>query len=141
MPLRSISAKEVGEALMIIFTRTGLPLKIVSDQGSQFVGSVMSDLCKLLGIDKVETTPYHPQGNGLVERFHGSLKPMLAKAIKLGVDWVTFLPLALFALQQVPNRETGFSPHQMVYGENLRGPLDLMYSGWVKDALSQIGCM
>ncbi len=64
---------------------------------------------------------------------------MLAKAIKLGVDWVTFLPLALFALQQVPNRETGFSPHQMVYGENLRGPLDLMYSGWVEDAPSQIG--
>ncbi len=58
MPLRSISTKEVGEAL--IFTRTGLPLKIVSDQGSQFVRSVMSDLCKLLGMDKVQTTSPYP---------------------------------------------------------------------------------
>ena len=54
VPLRSISAKEVGEALMTILTKTCLPLEIVSDQSSQFVGSVMRYLCKLLGIVKVE---------------------------------------------------------------------------------------
>ncbi len=82
----------------------------------------MSDLCKLLGIDKVETTPYHPQGNGLVERFHGSLKPMLVKAVKSGVDWVTFLPLARFALRQVSNRERVQSPPDGVWGESERPP-------------------
>ncbi len=95
----------------------------------------MRGLCETLGIDSIVTSPYRPQSNGIVERFHGSLKPMLAKAVDSGVDWVDFLPLALFAMRQVPNRSTVFSPHQLVFGRDVVGPLDVLYEGWVNRKL------
>ncbi len=130
---RTVTSTEVAEGLVTIFMRTGLPLKILSDRGSVFMGRVMKKCCETLGIDAVCTSPYRPQGNGVVEHFHGTLKPMLAKAVENGVDWVTFLPMALFAVRQVACRDTGFSPHELVFGKKMRGPLDLLYAGWVDE--------
>ncbi len=48
-----------------------------------------------------------------------------------GIDWSVFLTLALFAIRQVPNRDVGFSPHCLVYGKDVVGPLDVLYKGWV----------
>ncbi len=71
-------------------------------------------MSELLGYTQIVTTPYHPQGNGVVERLHGSLKPMLAKSKTNGVDWARLLPLTLFALRQVPNVDTGMSPCELI---------------------------
>ncbi len=68
-----------------------------------------------------------------MERLHGTLKRMRAKAVDNGVDWVSFLPMALFAIRQVVNRDTGFTPHELVFGRKMRGPLDIVYAGWVED--------
>jgi len=136
--LRNISATDVAEGLINIFARTGIPIKIISDQGTQFVSRVLKHVYTILGIDTIQTSPYHPQGNGVVERMHGVLKPMLAKAHKQGVDWTKFLPLALFVLRQVHNRDIGVSPHELVYGRKLRGPLDVLYSGWVDETLQGV---
>ncbi len=78
-------------------------------------------------------SPYHPQGNKVIERTHGTLKSMLAKAGLKGLDSVRFFPLALFSLRQTPHRDSGLSLFDLVYGFNVRGPLDLVYSGWVED--------
>ncbi len=131
--MRTGSASEVADGLVAIFTRTSFPLKILSDRGSVFMGRVVKRLYEILGIDSLHTSPYRPQGNGVVERFQGTLKPMLAKAVYSGVDWATFLPMALFAMRQVVNRDTGFSPHELVFGKQMRGPLDILYAGWVED--------
>lgn len=64
LPLRSITAKATAQGIMEIFPRTGIPLRLLTDQGAQFVGSLVSKLCKDLNIDKITTTPYHPEGNG-----------------------------------------------------------------------------
>ncbi len=133
VPMRTGSSSEVAEGLISIFSRSGFPLRILSDRGSVFMGKVIKRLCEILGVDTIHTSPYRPQGNGVVERLHGMLKPMLAKATAHGIDWVTFLPMALFAIRQVPNRDTGFSPHQLVFGRNMHGPLDILYVGWVND--------
>ena len=69
VPLKSISAKAVAEALMGVFGRTGLPLKLVSNNGKQFSGKLMKELTTLLGIESVQNTPYHPQANGLVDLY------------------------------------------------------------------------
>ena len=82
IPLRSITARSVAEALWDIFSRTGIPEVIQTDQGSQFVGKVMCHLCQYLGIEKVRTSPYHPQSNGVVERMHGTLKAILGKCVE-----------------------------------------------------------
>ncbi len=63
--------------------------------------------------------PYRPQWNGVVERFHGTLKPILVKAVDSGIDWVTFLPFSLFAIRQVVNRDTDFLPHELVFGKQI----------------------
>ncbi len=46
-------------------------------------------------------------------------------------------PMALFAIRQVPNRDVGYSPHQLVFGRNVIGPLDLLVSGWVDESFEQ----
>ncbi len=67
--------------------------------------------------------------NGVLERLHGTLKLMLAKAREKGVDWSLFLPLALYAIRQIVHTSTGFSPHEIVFKRRVTGPLDLLYSG------------
>ena len=79
IPLRSITARAVAQGMVEVFSRTGIPLQLLTDQGSQFIGSLVSHLCRDLNIDKVKTTPYHPETNGVVERMHGTLGAMLTK--------------------------------------------------------------
>ena len=132
IPLKSETARAVANGLMEIFARTGIPLKLLSDQGSQFLGSLVRHLCRDLQVDQVHTAPYHPECNGAVERMHGTLVPMLTKASQLGLDWVEQLPFALFALRSAPNRDTRFSPYQLVYGHRVRTPLDILHQGWAE---------
>ena len=132
IPLRSITAKAVALGMVEMFSRTGIPLQLVTDQGAQFVGSVVTQLCTNLHIEKIRTTPYHPEGNGVVERMHGTLGAMLTKAASEGLDWVGQVPFALFALRAAPNRDSLFSPFELVYGRNVRTPLDILHQGWTE---------
>ena len=91
----------------------------------------MQDLYKL----PIRTSPYHPQTNGTVEWFHGTLKAMLKKYEHDQRGWDTLLPYLLFAYREVPNRSNGFSPFDLMFGWYVRGPLDVLKSGWTnKDA-------
>ena len=93
---------------------------------------MVSQLCKSLHIQKLKTTPYHPETNGIVERLHGTLGAMLTKATSQGLDWVGQIPFALFALRAAPNRETMFSPYELVFGRQVRTPLDIIHQGWAE---------
>jgi len=76
-PLKSMAAEDCVDALISSWVaRFGVPTIITSDQGRQFISSVWAGLTKLLGIKHVQTTTYHPQSNGMVERTHGSLRPL-----------------------------------------------------------------
>ena len=132
IPLKTITAKAVAEGLMQFFARTGLPLTLLSDQAKQFTGRLMRELADTFNIQLIKTTPYHPQSNGVLERLHGTLEAILTKATKKGHDWEKFLPLAMFSLRQCPNRDTGFSPFHLIYGKNVRTPLDMMCAGWAE---------
>ncbi len=137
VPLKTQSARETAEALIQIFSRTGLPLTMLTDQGRNFVGRVVKEVCEVFGIEKLQTSAYRPQSNGVVERLHGTLKPILAKVIDSLGDWVRFLPIALFAIRQIPNRDVGFSPHEMIFGRAMRGPLDIVYAGWIDSGVRE----
>ena len=138
LPLKSITAKSVALGMIEIFARTGIPLELITDQGSQFIGSVVSKLCANLKIEKIKTTPYHPEANGCIERMHGTLGPMLTKAAKAGQDWVGQIPFALFALRAAPNRDTLFSPYELVLGRQMRTPLDIVHQGWVESEFQEL---
>ena len=141
IPLKSTTARAVALGMVDIFSRTGIPLQLLSDQGSQFIGSLVTHLCRDLHIDQIKTTPYHPQTNGVVERMHGTLGAMLTKASSAGLDWVEQVPFALFALRTAPNRDTQLSPFELVYGRTVRTPLDILYQGWSEDSFLKFDAM
>ena len=140
IPLKSTTARSVAIGLLDIFSRTGIPLQLLSDQGPQFTSAVLKHLCEGLHIDQIMATPYHPEGNGVVERMHGPLCAMLTKAAREGHDWVGQVPFALFALRAAPNRDTGFSPFELVYGRRVRTPLDVIHQGWAREEFEDLNC-
>ena len=137
-PLKDTGAENIVNGLVEFLARNGIPSKILTDQGSQFTSGVMAQTCQILGITHIKTVPYRPQGNGILERFHGTLKPLLAKAASSGIDWTQFLPLALSAIRAIPCRSTGFSPAELVFGRNNRSILDVVYEGWTNSSYSLV---
>ena len=130
-PLRSIDAEHVAEQLTQFFSRVGVPKEILTDQGSNFTSKLLAELYKLLSIHPIRTSPYHPQTDGLVERFNQTLKAMLRRAAcEDGKDWDCLIPYLLFAYREVPQASTGFSPFELVYGRQVRGPLDILKESW-----------
>ena len=79
IPLKNVDAITVAGVIMEVVAHTGIPLELLSDQGSAFIGNVISELCRLLNIEKLKTTAYHPQTNGVLERWHSCLNGMLRK--------------------------------------------------------------
>jgi cleavage and polyadenylation specificity factor subunit 1 len=95
IPLSGISAADCAAALFSGWIqRFGVPAYITSDRGAQFTSSLWTSLCSLLSITHLQTTAYHPQSNGLVERFHRRLKDSL-RARLAGADWLAHLPWVL----------------------------------------------
>ncbi len=91
----------------------------------------MSQLHRELGITAIKTSPYHPETDGLVERFNQTLNRMLRKFVSdTGKDWDKWLPFLLFAYREVPQASTGFSPFELLYGWPVQGPLDLLKKTW-----------
>ena len=138
IPLKSIMARSIAREMLNLFARTGIPREILTDQGTQFVGSLVTKLCKELGVDQIHTTPYRPESNGLIERMHKTLGSVLRKCASEGKDWVVQLPFVMFALRAAPNRDTLFSPYELLYGRAMRSPLDLMFEGWVDKDLWEL---
>ena len=83
-------------------------------------------------MEKIQTSPYHPESNGCVERLHRTLVPMLKKAADSKFQWPLQLKFCLFAIRSTPNRSTGFSPYEVVYGTTMRTPVDLMVDEWME---------
>ena len=130
-PLKNTKAKTVAFSLVQFFSRVGLPGDILTDQGSNFMSTLLKQVYQLLGIRSVRTTPYHPQTDGLTERFNQTLKQMLRKFVNdTGSDWDQWLPYLLFAYREVPQASTGFSPFELLYGHEVRGPLTLLRETW-----------
>ena len=90
----------------------------------------------LLGIKSIRTSPYHPQTDGLVGRYNQTLKAMLRKVLlseKRSWDKLlySYLPMVMFAYREVPQASTGFSPFELIYGRDVRGPLDILRDNWL----------
>uniref|UniRef100_A0A667YIB5 Gypsy retrotransposon integrase-like protein 1 n=1 Tax=Myripristis murdjan TaxID=586833 RepID=A0A667YIB5_9TELE len=133
-PLKSIKARHIAFCLVQFFSRVGFPREILTDQGTNFMSTLLKQVYQLLGIKGLRTTPYHPQTDGLTERFNQTLKQMLRKFVnETGSDWDQWLPYLLFAYREVPQASTGFSPFELLYGHEVRGPLSLLREIWEGD--------
>ena len=128
IPLADISAQSVVDGFVTGWIQNfGVPAIITSDRGSQFSSAIFQQLTKIWGIQVIMTTPYHPEANGLVERFHRRLKESL---IALGADepdqWFWKLPMALLAIRTTVKPDVGASPSDLVYGEGLAVPGEIL---------------
>ena len=80
-------------------------------------------VCTLLGIQKLRTTPYHPQCNGLIERLHKTLADVISHFVSPdGKDWDEIVPSVLMAYRSAPHVATGFSPHMLLFGQEMNLP-------------------
>ncbi|KFD60048.1 hypothetical protein M514_27767 [Trichuris suis] len=127
-PVRDISARTVAETFLANWiARFGVPRQITTDQGRQFESHLWTALNKLMGTKHTPTSAYHPQANGLVERFHRQLKTaLIARMHALGIKWTLALPLVLLGIRAALKADLGLAPAEMVYGSSLRLPAELI---------------
>ena len=119
IPLVNTCASSVAIALISGWiSRFGVPLSLVTDRGSQFESELFSQLSHLIGFHHIRTTSYNPKSNGLIERFHRTLKSaiMARKA-----NWYISLPIVLLGLRMSPN-SLNFSPFTAVTGSYMLVP-------------------
>jgi len=117
-PLRNITAQTVADIFFNNWiSRFGVPKHVITDQGRQFESSLFQELLKRVGAKRLRSTAYHPQTNGLVERFHRTLKNSL-RALSDTYDWVGSLPLVLLGWRNIPSSRHGASPAQILFGSN-----------------------
>ena len=136
IPLRTVDAEQVAEALMGFFSSVGIPVEILTDQGSNLMSKLLKEVYHLMGVKPIRTSPYHPQTDGPVERFNQTLKAMLRRSAEEGKDWDKLLPYVLFAYREVPQETTRFSPFELQYGREVRGPLNVIRETWEADVSS-----
>ena len=111
-----------------MFCRFSPPEQLHSDQGRQFESELVKEICVLLQIRKTHTTPYHPQCNGMVERFNRTLLDMLATTIdNHQADWQHHIRKLCLAYNSSIHSTTGFSPFFLMFGRQVKLPIDLMY--------------
>ena len=103
----------------------GVPEALLSDRGTNLLSHLMKDMCHLLGIEKYNTTAYHPQCNGLTKRFNHTLKTMLRKhASKFGSQWDRYLHRVLWAYHNTPHESTQEKPSFLLFGTDCRAPTE-----------------
>ena len=103
----------------------GFPHRILTDQGTNFEAELFKDLCDIAATEKVRTTSYHPQGNGLYERFNSTLLNMLGTLTpEQKVDWKAHLLTMCNAYNSTVHSTTGFSPYFLMFGRHPRLPID-----------------
>ena len=109
-----------------IIPRHGAPRTLLSDRGKNFLSELVKEVCKLHRITKLNTTAYHLQSDGVVERMNSTLCQTLSMFVsKNHKDWDVFVPAALFAFRTSPSESTGESPFYLLYGREPRLPMDV----------------
>ena len=152
-PIKDKCADTVADVLVNkIILRFGMPLVIHSDQGPEFENGLMKSLCNLLGCVKTRTAPYHPESDGMVERFNRTCLMMLSMFVNDRRDnWNELLPFVMHAYRTSVHESTGYSPFRLMMGEECSLPQDVStdelrtnrehdvaphhFATWVQDAL------
>ena len=121
VPLRSTDSNSIIEALFSRWISIfGAPNSIHSDRGSNLNSSQIFKICEALKIRKTASTPYFPQGDGVVERLFRTIKPMLGIACReRQLEWDKALPIIEFGIRNTRSQQTGFTPNEILFGKNL----------------------
>ena len=125
--LKDMTAATVANAIIDEWImKFGAPDVIHTDQGSNFNSELMHDICRIFMIEKTRTTPYHPQGNGQVERFNRVIADTISKyCAEKPQEWDVYLPYNTFVYNTTVHRTIGATPYSMIFGREAQYPIDL----------------
>ncbi|GFY18724.1 talin-2 [Trichonephila clavipes] len=124
---RDFTGRECTEMSFEIVLRHGAPRVIITDRGAVFRSRLVSSLVDLCNIDHRFTTAYHPQTNGLTERFNKTLADMLSMYVDVEQkNWDEILPFVTFAYNTAKQETTGFTPFYLLHGREAETTLDTM---------------
>ena len=106
----------------------GFPEQFISDQGRNFESDLIKELCKIAGVKKLHTIPYHPQSNGQCERFNSTLCNMLGTlSDEEKSDWKSHLGCMTHAYNCTKHASTTYSPYYLMFGRHPRLPIDVAF--------------
>lgn len=121
------TAETTAEVLVEKFMEYGLPERLITDNGSNFRSNLIKEICRRLGVSQLFTTPYHPQFDGLCERFNRTLAAMLRAFVSDHQrDWDVYLPYVTHAYRAAVQDSTGETPFYLMFGRPCRAPLDIL---------------
>ncbi|KAL4154027.1 hypothetical protein QTP88_001860 [Uroleucon formosanum] len=122
-------ANTIAEAFVTNFVCThGIPQTILTDQGTDFLSKIFTEVCKLLQINKINTSPFHPQTNGSLERSHRTLTEYLRHYVDKKLNnWDEYLPYAFFVYNSTEHTSTGYQPYSLLFGRRLEIPIKLSH--------------
>lgn len=135
-PLKDKESRSVAQAFVNNFIlRYGVPREVVTDRGSEFVSSLFSESCKILGIKKLTSTAYHHETLGALENSHKNLGAFLRMQIaKFSENWSDWVSFWTFAYNTTIHTQTKYSPYELVFGKSCilpsnieRGEIEPLY--------------
>jgi hypothetical protein len=117
-PIQRQDAETVArEFVTKVILKVGTPNKILTDQGSNFLSEIFKNTCKMSKIKKLQTTAFHPESNGGLERSHRVLKEYLRHYINKDLDnWDEWVRYAVYVYNTSTHTSTGYTPFELVYG-------------------------
>ena len=129
VPASNHTADTVSEALLRhVVPYFGTPRRLLSDRGREFVGEVWGKLTRSLGIQRLLTSPYHPEGNSINKRSHRTMNNMLRARLLRDLPsrkWVVKIPGIMLALNAMVHEPHGFSASMIATGREPALPPDL----------------
>ena len=128
-PIPDQCAETVAHKMVCDFIcRFGTPLETHSDQGRNFENQLFQQVCQLLEVTKTRSSPYHPSGNGLVERFNHTLGSMIRSYLDgSDKDWDLYIPLLTAAYRAAVHPSMGFTPNFLMLGRETATPTDVQF--------------
>ncbi|KAG1046854.1 hypothetical protein G6F43_010677 [Rhizopus delemar] len=124
--LPSFDSDHVAQVLLFeVVLKIGLPERLITDNGANFISDAMKSVCQRLGIKRSLTSVESPQTDGLVERMNRTLKVSLAMVVNNEPQiWDEYLQFVTFAYNTAKQASSGYSPFNVLYGREVILPLN-----------------